>query len=259
MAASTGFPLALPPQDVSRLSIRSIPGRASPPHPIKITPASHYTDPETRAKLREYLSTPERFDEAIQYGFPRKNSTSSILSNPISPTSLTAPSKNCMARRSTISGLQRSISASVEEEDEADFSSVSSMESPVTPGFTGHVTNTAGFPFYEAAGKGTQTPVQYLRQPSTFRIPDFSDRDMTIRMTLTRPELRASDEEIYGWQKSRTEMVAASPPVSPGCEERADPLALADLIFSDDVTGQSGAFAKSDSKRKSIWRTISKK
>jgi hypothetical protein len=54
---------------------------------------------------------------------------------------------------------------------------------------------------------------------------------MTLRMTLTRPDLRADDDQLYGWQ--------ATP--SPK-QQKDDPLALEDLVFSDDMTGTKGAF-----------------
>lgn len=31
-----------------------------------------------------------------------------------------------------------------------------------------------------------------------------SSREMTLRMTLTRPDLRAHEDEIYGWQQKQT-------------------------------------------------------
>lgn len=56
------------------------------------------------------------------------------------------------------------------------------------------------------------------------------NREMTLRMTLTRPDLRADEEQLYGWQ---------SPPPK---TSRDDPLALEDLVFTDDMTGTKGAF-----------------
>jgi hypothetical protein len=55
----------------------------------------------------------------------------------------------------------------------------------------------------------------------------LANREMTLRMTLTRPELRATEEELYNWKEP----------------EEKDPLALETLQLSDDVTGQHGAFA----------------
>jgi hypothetical protein len=49
-------------------------------------------------------------------------------------------------------------------------------------------------------------------------------------MTLTRPDLRADEEQLYGWQ-----------PPPKGAKD--DPFALEDLTFSDDMTGAKGAFA----------------
>ncbi|KAL6869314.1 hypothetical protein ACO1O0_000638 [Amphichorda felina] len=32
--------------------------------------AAHYQDPGTRTTLREYVASPQKFDEALEYGFP---------------------------------------------------------------------------------------------------------------------------------------------------------------------------------------------
>ena len=52
---------------------------------------------------------------------------------------------------------------------------------------------------------------------------------MTLRMTLTRPDLRADEDALYGWQGQKG--------------GRDDPLALEELNLSDDMTGTRGAFA----------------
>jgi hypothetical protein len=53
---------------------------------------------------------------------------------------------------------------------------------------------------------------------------------MTLRMTLTRPDLRANEDELYGWQPSSPKPL------------KDDPLALEDLVLTDDMTGTKGAF-----------------
>jgi hypothetical protein len=48
---------------------------------------------------------------------------------------------------------------------------------------------------------------------------------MTLRMTLTRPDLRADEEQLYGWQAPK------------------DPFALEELHLTDDMTGSKSPFA----------------
>jgi hypothetical protein len=67
----------------------------------------------------------------------------------------------------------------------------------------------------------------YLLEPSSQ--PMTGTREMTLRMTLTRPELRAKEEDLYGWQTKTVEK---------------DPLGLPELPPPvEDVTGAHGAFA----------------
>lgn len=61
------------------------------------------------------------------------------------------------------------------------------------------------------------------------------NREMTLRMTLTRPDLRADEDQLYGWQQQ-----GSSSPKSTSVKD--DPLALEDLVFTDDNTGAKGAF-----------------
>ena len=64
----------------------------------------------------------------------------------------------------------------------------------------------------------------------------LSDREMTLRLTLTRPELRASEREIYGWQ---TDIQRSRKLMQLG----VDPLALDDLPpLAEDGSGAMGAF-----------------
>lgn len=47
--------------------------------PSAIDPdAAHYQDPEARLKLRVYLASPQKFDEAVEFGFP----STDVLSSP---------------------------------------------------------------------------------------------------------------------------------------------------------------------------------
>lgn len=150
-----------------------------------IDPApSHYQDPEARMKLRVYLASPHKFDEAVEFGFPSlydmqgrdsshgrswsrqesydkmaqlHNSTGddaeSLISDPTSPVETVSP-------RTPQSVDQPSVEHSPRLHDEG-----------VWP-----------------------TKVDYAQAPA-------SSREMTLRMTLTRPDLRADKGQMYGWQK----------------------------------------------------------
>ncbi|KAK5196777.1 hypothetical protein LTR16_006689, partial [Cryomyces antarcticus] len=42
--------------------------------------AKHYTDPEARMKLRLYLASPQKFDEALEFGFPSSDTIGTAIS-----------------------------------------------------------------------------------------------------------------------------------------------------------------------------------
>ncbi|KAI9688326.1 MAG: hypothetical protein M1820_010254 [Bogoriella megaspora] len=106
-----------------------------------------------------------------------------------------------------------------------------------------------------------RTPTHHPRKPSLVSISHgpnsasdaferalLSNREMTLRLTLTRPELRADDEEIYGWQNNveQKENIAE------------DLLALGDLPpCVEDETGESGAFGRKGMRTtggSGVWR-----
>jgi len=70
-------------------------------------------------------------------------------------------------------------------------------------------------------------------------------------MTLTRPDLRANEETLYGWQAQQSTGQART-------STSQDPLALEDLKISDDMTGQNGAFAVKE-RRRSVMKKLMKK
>lgn len=151
--------------------------------------AAHYQDPEARHKLRAYLASPQKFDEALEFGFPASNPT--ILSG---DTSREAPSFShglfmaSSERLKTFLADDRSSIYSVE----TSIPDPDSPKTPHTPDNQPHgikpfhlgASNTLPPPPSESCGQGRG-----------------ASREMTLRMTLTRPDLRSGQEETYGWSK----------------------------------------------------------
>lgn len=150
--------------------------------------AAHYQDPDARMKLRVYLASPHKFDEAVEFGFPAIEEVQS---------------KECSGHKRTASHPETSSSTGGNpktflEDDKSsiysDEASASEPESPRTP---------------EATEKplAVKTPwVNHDQDPSAAAKVDYAQapvtsREMTLRMTLTRPDLRANEDQIYGWQK----------------------------------------------------------
>lgn len=239
--------------------------------------AVHYKDPEARAKLRTYLGSPQKFDEAVEFGFPSSKAAEDAAAT------VTDPSSEFLAPLTLSHDLQSFMNddwlpfldwdehdetgekEEAEEEDDSpgspgdaihDDSSVPDLPSPVTPGdlegIYRHAQRVVANSTRESAHSSPQQAPPLKPQPSFFNNytnGSFGMREMTLRLTLTRPDLRANEDELYGWQT----------------KPKDDPLALEELPISDDVNGEKGAFAtgshrasKRDSKSLKRYFTIKK-
>ncbi|KAM0258400.1 hypothetical protein ACHAQJ_003877 [Trichoderma viride] len=147
-----------------------------------IDPApSHYQDPEARMKLRVYLASPHKFDEAIEFGFP------SLYDMQGRETSHT----RSFSRQGSSDRMHNSTNDDVESLI-SDPASPVDMVSPRTPMSVDHP-SLEHSPRLPHEGLWS-TKVDYAQAPA-------SSREMTLRMTLTRPDLRADEDQMYGWQK----------------------------------------------------------
>lgn len=202
--------------------------------------ATYYQDPEARQKLRQYLSSPQKFDEAVEFGFP---------------SNANAPDADVLFRnhKSTSSNdaqafLKDEVISFIDRYDD-DASENSSEECPDSP-----ATPTDGDELFRRKPYGssifasldsTDVPSLNFKMDSevfAHRISQepLANREMTLRMTLTRPDLRADDEDLYGWSRKED-----------------DPLALEQLPMSDDTTGENGAFAvKPNNRRSGIFKRM---
>jgi len=150
--------------------------------------AAHYKDPEARLKLRVYLASPQKFDEAIEFGFPsREAMVSRPGRNAKQPKARSPkPAAETENMRTFLADDRSSISS-----DDASLDS----DSPKTP----HTMEMAGG-LRPPPVKGDQLhspkpSAEYARMPA-------EAREMTLRMTLTRPDLRAHEDQMYGWQRN---------------------------------------------------------
>ena len=153
------------------LSLISLNKQVTRQSSITIDPAAaHYQDPGTRTTLREYIASPQKFDEALEYGFP------SALGD---------------VEKNDRSGLKEGQRTFLDDDKSSTHSTVSDSDSPKTP------------PILE-----TPRPVQPLRactdpvmSAQARCLPtSINPREMTLRMTLTRSDLRAHEDQIYGWK-----------------------------------------------------------
>ncbi|KAK8197189.1 hypothetical protein HDK77DRAFT_478366 [Phyllosticta capitalensis] len=213
--------------------------------------AKHYQDPETRLKLREYLASAQKFDEVVEYGFP--SNTQPVDRSAEAPRSdpyarLASRDMQTFLRDDAVSFLSSTIEDDSDEGGEEE-SSVADMDAPMTP--LDHDEGFRGVPQLSESNKssmesrsGAYHPWRANGSQDSHLAPfpqTLGNREMTLRMTLTRPELRADEAELYGWQQSE--------------DRKHDPLALQDLPpENDDKTGMHGPFASHASKHAKLVR-----
>jgi hypothetical protein len=154
------------PHHVSRSSVSSIDPRAT-----------HYQDPAARMKLRVYLASPSKFDEAIEFGFPStlerkmKNTerpkTSPRLTNESGRTFFTDETPSLAGDDASSQGEEPSDPRTPDDSEFRDFL------------------------------RSTKNSADRLSvKPQIIRSEQYAhsttlDREMTIHMTLTRPDLRS--------------------------------------------------------------------
>ncbi|KAF2773432.1 hypothetical protein EJ03DRAFT_131742 [Teratosphaeria nubilosa] len=233
------IPVALPPPTLSpvptlpKVNIKNF-SRLSKPKtersPRNIdTPApataKYYQDPDARRQLRTYLASAQKFDELLEFGWPSTSPISSMSASTEGPSS-----------------IQRSESAM--SHDSVD------TRGPATPTFS--LDQIAVQPvFYDhAVGLPLRLDDSDSRNDQSSDAFNGSRREMTIRVTLTRPELRSN------CGGSKTEIQDSDVDVV-----EADPLALEPLPVCEDATGAHGAFATHlDGPQKKalgkVWKTL---
>ncbi|KAI4088778.1 MAG: hypothetical protein LQ348_004107 [Seirophora lacunosa] len=209
-------------------------------------PTKHYQDPEARLKLRVYLASPSKFDEALEFGFPSLESREH-LPQPrrpsISRQNQTEPAPQTFYDSENPSFLDGPDS------DSDDAESLPEMDAPHTPSDAVFSHNTHRLPMSKpscseldrplpkAVGRFIYKQVEQAHHHQPY-IVSGCNREMTLRMTLTRPDLRASDDLLYGHSDS-------------------DPLALEHLptaVGNHDIWDQG---KESGGAVRKLWRKVS--
>jgi hypothetical protein len=152
--------------------------------------ATHYQDPEARHKLRSYLASPTKFDEAIEFGFP-SNEMMQPRADSQPPRTQHGHTRNLLSNDSE---KFKTFFADDRSSTSSDDVSLGDPESPRTPRAD-----------LEKQGVSCPTPLDESSHPAqraqSLISASAETREMTLRMTLTRPDLRAEDDQIYGWQR----------------------------------------------------------
>ncbi len=206
----------------------------------------YYQDPEARAKVKQYLVSPSKFDEVVEFGFPTipeaaplQTKTSHVHFHPGMPHVSADVQRFCS--RETPYPTTEEHEAPNHAGDDDDLSSIADSDGPGTPLDTDALSHYPGRPFSSPTGPFlTRAPSRSSPQRDLATVAQSlapSNREMTLKLTLTRPDLRNSQEDGAKWVTQR-EYVGQAQPM-----RNADPLALEPLALTDDVTGACGAFA----------------
>lgn len=193
--------------------------------------ATYYRDPEARLKLRVYLASPQKFDEAIEFGFPPMDGAR----------------KSVAGIHTFLADDDDAASLPPDAEDD-DGTSSPDTDQPVTPSEIDTTFRSPHrFPYAAKLHTSDSTlPTKHTGRPRAFESYAFApaeNREMTMRLTLTRPDLRPHDTVTYSLQG----------------REKDDPLALGDLPPLTDRTGLQHASKSSshpDGIVKKFWKMV---
>lgn len=174
--------------------------------------AQYYQDPEARLKLRVYLASPQKFDEAIEFGFP------SLENKENSSTSKQTPNDS----NKRVSQLSQSTQGWTFFDDET-----TSFDLDFISGALGHNKEVTTHLRKVSTEVRRPQPLQPLPSGNA----TGRRREMTLKMTLTRPDLRTTDDVD-------------------------DPLRLADLPPADETVNVWDDLPEPEGVVKKMWRRI---
>lgn len=214
----------LSPSATSRGSIVQQHTPLSPIVNIVNSPSQYYQDPDARMKLKVYLASPQKFDEVLEHGFPSarqadqqrdlpkpthrvvrdrtaindyqtflKYDTLAFLDDEEQKGQLSLEKNEDFTFFDALDGISETgIEDDADHRDQDDVRTLSHIDSPRTP------LNDQSFP----AARDRWAPESVSSSSCASPLPLWTgNREMTLRMTLTKPELRAKDDDIYGWQQ----------------------------------------------------------
>ena len=194
-----------------------------------------------------YLASPQKFDEAIEFGFPSTAEQEAAMPHYQLPPVMKHSRKFSRDMHTFLRDGKLSFFEDKSSENQgldSDSESTVDLESPRTPSTTG-----LSFRLHTRQMSSIDSNGLPASQPS----PGHLNREMTLRLTLTRPDLRADEEALYGWQNvahhqhqkstaitAAAAAAAAAATTTPTVQD--DPLALEELVLTDDQTGTKGPF-----------------
>ncbi|PGH33701.1 hypothetical protein GX50_03439 [[Emmonsia] crescens] len=213
------------------------------------SPAQYYQDPEARLKLRVYLASPQKFDEAIEFGFPSLDNKEDVHPPRLS----LEPRTTLESSRTFLEDVSPTGFPDIIREDGSLIDS--SVDSSTLPSTNSHQPKspttsctTSPSPRKSPSRKFSvdkSTPSRSIQPiPLGYAQSGPGNREMTLKMTLTRPDLRTAD---------------SAGNISPSLSDVDDPLRLAELPMVDENHPVWNAPAEETSMMKKMWRKLRKR
>lgn len=207
--------------------------------PPPSTQVTHYLNPEARLKLRMYLGSASKFDEAIEFGFPSLRDEKDRSSDDRSRGSTTGTGSGSGSAREFGPNTIRTVSTPTAYQSAPTSESVSASSEFFS------------IPYQSLSDtKSTISGDRKLDYQAQLRRLDrdslglMNPREMTIRMTLTRPDLRANETSLYPHQQER--------PRTSHEGHNKDPLQLEPLAMNETMIPIT-AFGQSSFSLKRLW------
>lgn len=200
--------------------------------------AQYYQDPEARLKLRVYLASPQKFDEAVEFGFPALDDDAKENNdNNARPEKVAEQQPRPVSKVQKITGTffedeNGSVHGNRDDKPNRKSSRFSVMKGPQSPGFP--TPKRQSLPITARAGGSAGSGAGGV---GPRRLP--GNREMTMKMTLTRPDLRTD-----------------SPSTSPTSAE--DPLKLEELPPADYCPQIWDSDSDQQNVMKKMWRKLRK-
>lgn len=159
----------------------------------------YYQDPKARLKLRVYLASPQNFDEAIEFGFPSMEDTEY---RPLSRPSLSRAHKTAPCKTFLHDDIPSLFDALDDDDDAESTTSLPERDAPYTPMDSVFNHDAALLSPSVATSSGSSNtlfPKSTVRHHTSEPFAQLlaGSREMTLRMTLTRPDLRADEKALY--------------------------------------------------------------
>lgn len=195
--------------------------------------AQYYQDPEARLKLRVYLASPQKFDEAVEFGFPALDDSKEDNTHPEKVAEYTRPAPKVQKVTGTFfedeDGAVHGHRLDKAQRKSSRLSAIKGPQSPAFPTTKRQSVSATHTPTGPGAGPGAGAGLR--------RLP--GNREMTLKMTLTRPDLRTD-----------------SPSASPTSAE--DPLKLDELPPADTNPQTWDWDSDQQNVMKKMWRKLRK-